>query len=89
MSALHLRPQATLGHADVQGAGLIAGARQALSRLALALAHPLAALAVPRRRSAYEEAHNVRELALEWQRTDPRCAAELLAAADRHELLHG
>jgi hypothetical protein len=31
----------------------------------------------------------VRELALEVQQTDPRFAAELLAAADRHERLHG
>lgn len=43
----------------------------------------------PRPRSAEEEAQAVRELALSYRDTDPRFAADLLAAADRHERLYG
>jgi hypothetical protein len=35
------------------------------------------------------EAAEVRELASQWARQDPRMAAELSAAADRHERLAG
>jgi hypothetical protein len=40
-------------------------------------------------RTAAQEAQDVRELALTHQTSDPRFAAELFAAADRHERLHG
>jgi hypothetical protein len=43
----------------------------------------------PHAMSAAEEAQAVRDMAMEVQRTDPRFAADLFAAADRHELLHG
>jgi hypothetical protein len=43
----------------------------------------------PHAMSAAQEAQAVREMAMEVQRTDPRFAADLFAAADRHELLHG
>jgi hypothetical protein len=36
-----------------------------------------------------QEARAVRELAQQYQRVDPRFAADLFAAADRHERLHG
>lgn len=36
-----------------------------------------------------EEARAVRELAEQYRLTDPRFADELVAAADRHERLHG
>ncbi|MBX3643065.1 MAG: hypothetical protein KF720_08340 [Rubrivivax sp.] len=44
---------------------------------------------VQRGSDAAQEAQAVRELALEYQRVDPRFAADLFAAADRHERLHG
>jgi hypothetical protein len=40
-------------------------------------------------RNAAEEARAVRELAEQYRLTDPRFADELVAAADRHERLHG
>ena len=45
--------------------------------------------AAPPARTATQEAQDVRELALTHQTSDPRFAAELFAAADRHERLHG
>jgi hypothetical protein len=39
--------------------------------------------------SPTQEAQEVRDMAYEVQRMDPRFAAELFAAADRHEQLHG
>jgi hypothetical protein len=48
----------------------------------------LAAAPAARVKGAGEEAQEVRKLALQYQQTDPRFAAELLAAADRHERLH-
>lgn len=39
--------------------------------------------------SASIEANRVRNLALDYMRHDPRFAADLFAAADRHEELHG
>lgn len=39
--------------------------------------------------SPAEEAQAVRELAAQYHSSDPRFADELLAAADRHERLHG
>jgi len=38
-----------------------------------------------RRLSLAEEANEVREMASHYQRTDPNFAADLFAAADRHE----
>jgi hypothetical protein len=39
--------------------------------------------------SAAVEANRVRNLAMDCMRHDPRFAADLFAAADRHEDLHG
>ena len=39
-----------------------------------------------RRLSLVEEANELREFASAYQRTDPGFAADLMAAADRHEL---
>lgn len=39
--------------------------------------------------SAAVEANRVRNLAMDYMRHDPRFAADLFAAADRHEELHG
>lgn len=40
-------------------------------------------------RTAAEEAQEVREMAWQIRASDPRFAEDLLAAADRHERLHG
>lgn len=55
---------------------------------ALALWSPEAAPAT-KDVSATAEANRVRNLALDYMRHDPRFAADLFAAADRHEELHG
>jgi hypothetical protein len=67
------------------------GARAAAA-VFVALARLLAGLfrAAPARpQSVAEEAQAVREMALQYQKVDPRFAAELVAAADRHERLNG
>lgn len=43
----------------------------------------------PSARNATEEANQVRAMAQEIRRSDPRVAADLFAAADRHERLYG
>jgi len=43
----------------------------------------------PRGKSPAQEAQDVRELAWSYRETDPGFAADLAAAADRHERLHG
>ena len=43
----------------------------------------------PRARNATAEARNVRDMAMEIRRHDPRFADDLLAAADPHERLYG
>ena len=45
--------------------------------------------AAPRPKSVEEEAQAVREMALQYQKVDPRFAADLMAAADRHERING
>jgi hypothetical protein len=70
------------------------------SRLAPRFAAPLgelfaAAIALlkhrsaPAARSPSREAARVRAMAHEYESADPRFAAELYAAADRHEMLYG
>lgn len=39
--------------------------------------------------SVEQEAQAVREMALQYQKVDPRFAADLMAAADRHERVNG
>lgn len=62
--------------------------------LFLAIGHGLQALfsrpaPVEPVRNPEQEAQAVRELAQQYLSVDPRFAAELVAAADRHERLHG
>lgn len=45
--------------------------------------------AAPAPRSPSREAARVRAMAHEYESADPRFAAELYAAADRHEMLYG
>lgn len=78
---------------NVQRARLAHHARAALTRWLPAALRP--ALASPPRqqaRSAVEkaavEAHEVREMAQSYESTDPGFAADLYAAAARHESLH-
>jgi hypothetical protein len=62
--------------------------------LFLAIGHGLQALfsrpaPVEPVRSPEQDAQAVREMAQQYLQVDPRFAAELFAAADRHERLHG
>lgn len=68
---------------------------QALNELATATRHLLVALAAhltarsaptPVTRDRTQEAAEARTLAARWARTDPRVAAEICCAADRHEM---
>jgi hypothetical protein len=59
---------------------------QVLAALKAAVKRPVRA---PEVSSAAEEANNVRRLADSHLTSDPRFAADLYAAADRHEAIHG
>jgi hypothetical protein len=62
-------------------AALFIGLYQAVQRLRASLS--------PASRAPGADVREVRRLADSMRRSDPRVAAELDAAADRHELLHG
>ena len=77
-------------HADVQRSRFLRHALAALTRM---IPTPLRASPIDARRqganSAAVEAQRVRELAHTYAKTDPGFAADLYAAAARHEGLHG
>lgn len=81
MTTIHLQ----VGPAAPRGARYAAAAFLALWRALTPRVRSTAATA----RTAVQEAQEVRELALEHLKNDPRFAADLFAAADRHERLHG
>jgi hypothetical protein len=71
-------------HSDIQRSRFVQLAFGALSRLASsALSRPAASLTAAA--SASIEAQRVRELAYSYSKTDPGFAADLYAAAARHE----
>ncbi|HMO45079.1 MAG TPA: hypothetical protein PKB14_03505 [Rubrivivax sp.] len=85
MSTLHLPMTPRVGPAYPFGARLAAALFLGVARLFAPLTRP----APPRQRGADEDVRAVRELARQYQSVDPRFAADLYAAADRHERLHG
>ena len=85
MSTIHLQVAPRVGPVNPRGSRLAAAMFIALSRGI----ERLGRTAPPRAKSPSREAQEVRDMAWEVQRTDPRFAAELYAAADRHERLHG
>ena len=85
MTTISLQVAPRVAPDNPRGARAAAALFLALTRLV----HHLFRSAAPRPKSAEEEASAVRELALRCRQTDPRFAAELEAAADRHERLHG
>lgn len=88
MSTVHLQVAPRVGPVHPFGARLAATLFLAANR-ALATLATFFRPAPPHILSPAEEAQAVREMALEYQRLDPRFAADLMAAADRHERLHG
>lgn len=87
MTTIHLQVAPRVGPAQPRGARIAAAIFLALGRMLAPPRRPTTASVTAT--SAVREAQEVRELALEYQQKDPRFAAELLAAADRHERLHG
>jgi hypothetical protein len=85
MTTIHLQVAPRVGPAVPRGARSAATVFLALWRLAAALGRS----ARPAPRTPTQQAREVRDLALEVQRRDPRFAADLFAAADRHERIHG
>jgi hypothetical protein len=88
MSTVHLQVAPRVGPVYPLGARLAATLFLAANRALAALARFFRP-APPRAKSPAEEAQAVREMALEYLRLDPRFAADLMAAADRHERLYG
>ena len=85
MTTIRIQVAPRVGPANPRGARVAAALVVAVWRLLAGLGRKVP----PRAKTPAEEAHDVRELALTHQATDPRFAAELFAAADRHERLHG
>ena len=85
MTTIRIQVAPRVGPANPRGARVAAALVVAL----LSLLARLGRKAAPRGRTPAEEAQEVREMALAQQAMDPRFAAELFAAADRHERLHG
>lgn len=82
---LHLQVAPRVGPAMPRGSRYAAAAFIALWRVSAAIARRVA----PRAKSPGQEAQEVRELAWSYRQSDPAFAADLAAAADRHEQLHG
>jgi len=85
MTTIRLQVAPRVGPAMPRGSRLAAAAFIALWRAVAALGRN----APPRARTPGQEAQEVRELAWSYRQTDPGFAADLAAAADRHEQLHG
>lgn len=85
MSTIHLQVASRVTPDNPRGARAAAAAFVALWRL---VAGALRA-APARPKSVEEEARAVREMAWQYRHVDPRFAADLSAAADRHERLNG
>lgn len=86
-TATHSRTLATAGQAG--WADLLAKIVDVGRRRALAFWSPEGTSVARKEASAFVEANRVRNLAMDYMRHDPRFAADLFAAADRHEALHG
>jgi hypothetical protein len=87
MSTVRLQVAPRVGPVHPRGAQLAVMLWLALRRALGAWKRPAAPAMAPS--DAEREARAVRELALQYRHTDPAFAADLLAAADRHERQHG
>jgi hypothetical protein len=86
MSTIHLQVASRVTPDNPRGARAAAALFVATWRLVAGLFR--AAPAAPAQ-SVEEEARAVREMAWQYQKVDPRFAADLMAAADRHERING
>jgi len=85
MSTIRLQVAPRVAPDNPRGARAAAAVFLALGRLVAGLFR----VAPARPKSVEEEARAVREMAWQYQQVDPRFAADLMAAADRHERLNG
>jgi hypothetical protein len=88
MTTIHLQVAPRVGPDNPRGSRFAAALFLGMWR-AFAAVTALGRTTPPREKSPAEQAQAVREMALTHQHSDPRFAAELMAAADRHEQLHG
>ena len=86
MTTIHLYAAPPVASPNPRGARAGAALFVALYRL---LAGMLRAATTVRARGSLPNVQAVRDLAQRHRASDPGFAADLLAAADRHELLHG
>lgn len=85
MSTIHLQVAPRVGPVNPRGSRLAAAVFIALYRGL----EWLGQCASPRAQSPSKQAQAVREMGWKVQPSDPAFAADLFAAADRHERLHG
>ena len=85
MTTIHLQVAPRVGPTDPRGARLAAALYLALARGMAALGHSARARAA----NPEQDVLAVRELAQSCRESDPSFAADLSAAADRHEQLLG
>lgn len=87
MTTIDIQVATRVGPANPRGSRWVAALFLAAGRAVQALFSAPAPAAA--RSNPADEAHAVREMALHYQQVDPRFAADLMAAADRHERQHG
>ena len=87
MTTIDIQVANRIGPANPRGSRWAAALYLAAGRALQALFS--APAPTPSRSSPEREARAVREMAMEYQQVDPRFAADLMAAADRHERQHG
>lgn len=85
MTTIHLQVAPRVGPTLPRGSRLAAAAFIALWRAVADLGRG----APPKGKSPAQEAQDVRELAWSYRQSDPGFAADLAAAADRHEQVNG
>lgn len=85
MTTIHLQVAPPVGPALPRGSRYAAAIFLALWRAVADLGRS----APPRAKSPAREAQEVREMAWSYRQSDPGFAADLAAAADRHERLNG
>jgi ABC-type sugar transport system substrate-binding protein len=85
MTTVHLQVAPRVGPSMPRGSRYAAAAFMALWRAVAAMGRS----APPRAKTPTQEAQEARELAWIYRQSDPGFAADLAAAADRHERLHG
>lgn len=89
MTTIDIQVAPRVGPANPRGSRFVAWLFVSITRALQSLLSAPAPAPTTTRATPEQEAQAVRAMALQYQRVDPRFAADLMAAADRHERQHG